>query len=48
LGSGERKRDASPFIKSREDLDLNIIMRVYQPDLAKMKTWKAPKAERLK
>jgi hypothetical protein len=47
LGSGERKRDASPFIKSREDLDLNIIMPVYQPDLAKMKTWKAPVAEKV-
>lgn len=33
---------------TRGDLDLNVIMRVYQPDLEKMKTWKAPKAERLK
>ena len=33
---------------TREDLDLDVIMRVYQPDLEKMKTWKAPKAERLK
>jgi hypothetical protein len=30
---------------TREDLGLNVIMRVYQPDLDKMKTWKAPKAE---
>ena len=30
---------------TREDLDLDVIMRVYQPDLKKMKTWKAPKAE---
>lgn len=33
---------------TREDLDLDVIMRVYQPDLQKMKTWKAPKAERVK
>ncbi len=35
-----------PF--TRKDLDLDVIMRVYQPDLKKMKTWKAPKAEMLK
>ncbi|MFB3133068.1 MAG: DUF1214 domain-containing protein [Rhodothermales bacterium] len=33
---------------TREDLDLDVILRVYQPDLKKMKTWKAPKAEKLK
>jgi len=33
---------------TRGDLGLNIIMRVYQPDLQKMKTWKAPKAEKVK
>jgi hypothetical protein len=33
---------------TREDLDLDVIMRVYQPDLKKMKTWKAPKAELVK
>ncbi len=33
---------------TREYLEMDIIMRVYQPDLEKMKTWKAPKAERLK
>ncbi len=33
---------------TREDLDLDVIMRVYQPDLEKMKTWKAPMAERTK
>jgi len=33
---------------TREDLDLDVIMRVYEPDLEKMKTWKAPKAEMLK
>ncbi len=31
----------------REDLDLNLTMRVYVPDLEKMKTWTPPKAERL-
>ena len=33
---------------NRGNLDLDIIMRLYQPDLQKMKTWKAPKAEMLK
>jgi hypothetical protein len=33
---------------TREDLDLDLIMRVYQPDLNKMKTWKAPQAEMVK
>ncbi|MAG29857.1 MAG: hypothetical protein CL908_03065 [Deltaproteobacteria bacterium] len=32
----------------REDLDLHFIMRVFQPDLEKMKTWTAPKAELVK
>jgi hypothetical protein len=32
----------------RKDLGLNIILRIYAPDLKKMKTWKAPKAEMLK
>ena len=32
----------------RKDLELNIILRIYAPDLDKMKTWKAPKAEMLK
>jgi hypothetical protein len=31
----------------REDLDLSPQMRVYAPDLEKMKTWKPPKAEKL-
>jgi hypothetical protein len=30
---------------NRGDEGLDIIMRVYQPDLEKMKTWVAPKAE---
>jgi hypothetical protein len=33
---------------TREDLGIDVIMRVYQPDLEKMKTWKAPKAEMVK
>jgi len=33
---------------TRKDLGLGLIMRVYQPDPAKMKTWKAPKAEMVK
>ena len=33
---------------TREDLGIDVIMRVYQPDLEKMKTWKAPKAEIIK
>jgi hypothetical protein len=32
---------------NRKDEGLDIIMRVYQPDLVKMKTWQAPKAEKL-
>jgi len=32
---------------TREDLELDVIMRVYQPDLKKMKTWKAPMAEQV-
>ena len=33
---------------TRKDLDLDVIMRVYQPDQKKMKAWKAPKAEMVK
>jgi hypothetical protein len=33
---------------NRKDLDLDIILRVYVPDLAKMKTWKAPVANTVK
>ncbi len=32
---------------TRADLELDVIMRVYQPDLEKMKTWTAPKAEKV-
>ena len=31
---------------NREDLGIGVIMRVYAPDLERMKTWKAPLAER--
>jgi hypothetical protein len=31
----------------REDLDLNAVLRIYAPDLEKMKTWKAPVAEKI-
>ena len=33
---------------TRKNLDLDVIMRVYQPDLQKMKAWKAPKAQMIK
>ena len=33
---------------NREDLGIDVIMRIYAPDLEKYKTWKAPKAEMLK
>jgi hypothetical protein len=33
---------------TREDLGIDVIMRVYQPDLEKMKTWRAPQAEKVK
>jgi hypothetical protein len=32
---------------NRKDEDLGAVMRIYVPDLEKMKSWKAPKAERL-
>ncbi len=32
---------------TRSDLGIDVIMRVYVPDLEKMKTWEAPKAERV-
>jgi hypothetical protein len=31
----------------RKDEDMDIVLRIYEPDLEKMKTWKAPKAEKL-
>ena len=32
---------------NREDLEINMILRIYAPDLEKMKTWKAPVATKL-
>ena len=32
----------------RGDVDLNIIMRLYSPDLEKYRTWPRPRAEKLK
>jgi hypothetical protein len=32
---------------NREDLNLDIILRIYAPDTEKLKNWKAPKAEKL-
>jgi len=32
---------------NRKDENLDIILRLYEPDLDKMKTWKVPKAERI-
>jgi len=32
---------------NRKDEDMDIIMRIYVPDLEKLKTWSAPKAEKL-
>ena len=31
----------------RKDVDLNVIMRLYSPDLEKYKSWESPKAKRL-
>ena len=32
---------------NREDLELNLMLRLYAPDLEKMKTWKTPKLEKI-
>jgi hypothetical protein len=32
---------------NRKDEDMDVILRIYAPDLEKMKTWKVPKAEKL-
>jgi len=32
---------------SRKDENLDIILRIYVPDLEKFKTWAVPKAERV-
>lgn len=31
----------------REDLEMNMVLRIYAPDLDKMKTWEPPKANKL-
>ena len=31
----------------RQDEDMDLILRIYVPDLEKFKTWKAPKAEKV-
>ena len=33
---------------NRKDENLDIILRIYMPDLEKMKTWSPPKAEIIK
>ncbi len=33
---------------NRKDENLDVILRIYMPDLEKYKTWKAPKAEMVK
>jgi len=33
---------------NRKDEDMDIILRIYEPDMEKMKTWKTPKAEIVK
>ncbi len=33
---------------NRQDEDLDVVMRIYAPDLEKMKTWQVPKAEMVK
>jgi len=32
---------------NRKDEDIDLLLRIYVPDLAKMKTWEAPKAEKI-
>ena len=32
---------------TRKDEEIDLILRVYVPDLVKMKTWEAPKAEKI-
>ncbi len=33
---------------NRENIDLDVILRIYAPDTEKMKDWKVPKAEKIK
>jgi hypothetical protein len=58
-GTQTKKRKTNPMKKpngvpeenwlpiNRKDEDLSINLRIYVPDLEKMKTWKAPIAEKL-
>ena len=32
---------------NRKDENLDVILRIYMPDLEKFKTWTAPKAEKI-
>ena len=32
---------------NRENIDLDVILRIYAPDAEKMKSWKVPKAEKI-
>jgi hypothetical protein len=32
---------------NRKDEDMDIVLRIYEPDMEKMEGWKAPVAERL-
>jgi hypothetical protein len=32
---------------NRGDLDMDIILRIYEPDLEKLKNWQAPQAEKV-
>jgi hypothetical protein len=32
---------------NRKDEDIDIVMRIYAPDMEKLKTWNAPNAEKL-
>jgi hypothetical protein len=32
---------------NRGDLDMDIILRIYAPDLEKLKNWQAPEAEKI-
>jgi hypothetical protein len=32
----------------RKDDGLDVVMRIYAPDLEKLKTWKSPQADKIK
>ena len=31
----------------RKDEEIDMVIRIYEPDLEKMRTWQAPKAEKI-